>query len=55
MRLRNYGFLDDWYNGICFDEVNYIFYKYDNGEFFIFIVGDFFKVLWNIILGWFNK
>lgn len=55
MRLRNYGLLDDWYKGTRPDEVNYIIHKYDNGQPFISTVGDSSKVLWNTILGWFNK
>lgn len=55
MRLKNYGLLDDWYKGTRSDEVNYILHKYDDGEPFISTVGDSSKVLWNTILGWFNK
>lgn len=55
MRLMNYGLLDDWYKGTRSDEVNYIIHKYDNGQPFISTVGDSSKVLWNTILGWFNK
>lgn len=55
MRLRNYGLLDDWYKGTRSKEVNYIIHKYDYGEPFISTVGDSSKVLWNSILGWFNK
>lgn len=55
MRLRNYGLLDDWYKGTRSNEVNYIIHKYDNGQPFISTVGDSSKVLWNSILGWFNK
>lgn len=54
-RLVNYGLLDDWYKGTRSDEVNYILHKYDKGEPFISTVGDSAKVLWNSILGWFNK
>ena len=54
-RLKNYGLLDDWYKGTRSDEVNYIIHKYDKGEPFISTVGDSSKVLWNTILGWFNK
>lgn len=54
-RLKNYGLLDDWYKGSRSDEVNYIIHKYDKGEPFISTVGDSAKVLWNTILGWFNK
>ncbi len=54
-RLKNYGLLDDWYKGTRSDEVNYIIHKYDKGEPFISTVGDSAKVLWNTILGWFNK
>lgn len=54
-RLKNYGLLDDWYKGTRSDEVNYIIHKYDNGQPFISTVGDSSKVLWNTILGWFNK
>ncbi len=54
-RLKNYGLLDDWYKGTRSDEVNYIIHKYDNGEPFISTVGDSSKVLWNTIIGWFNK
>lgn len=55
LRLKNYGLLDDWYNGTRSDEVNYILHKYDNGEAPISTVGESSKVLWNTILGWFNK
>ena len=55
MRLKNYGLLDNWYKGTRSKEVNYIIHKYDNGEPFISTVGDSSKVLWNTILGWFNK
>ena len=55
MRLKNYGLLDDWYKGTRSKEVNYIIHKYDNGQPFISTVGDSSKVLWNSILGWFNK
>ena len=55
MRLKNYGLLDDWYKGTRSKEVNYIIHKYDNGSPFISTVGDSSKVLWNTILGWFNK
>ena len=54
-RLKNYGLLDDFYKGSRSDEVNYIIHKYDKGEPFISTVGDSSKVLWNSILGWFNK
>ncbi len=54
-RLKNYGLLDDFYKGTRSDEVNYIIHKYDKGEPFISTVGDSSKVLWNTILGWFNK
>ncbi len=54
-RLKNYGLFDDWYKGTRSDEVNYIIHKYDKGEPFISTVGDSAKVLWNTILGWFNK
>ncbi len=54
-RLKNYGLLDDWYKGTRSDEVSYIIHKYDKGEPFISTVGDSSKVLWNTILGWFNK
>ena len=55
MRLKNYGLLDDWYKGTRSKEVNYIIHKYDDGSPFISTVGDSSKVLWNSILGWFNK
>lgn len=55
LRLKNYGLLDDWYNGTRSDEVNYILHKYDKGEAPISTVGESSKVLWNTILGWFNK
>lgn len=54
-RLRNYGLLDDWYNGTRSDEVNYILHKYDDGSAPVTTLGDSAKVLWNSILGWFNK
>ncbi len=54
-RLRNYGLLDDWYNGTRTDDVNYILHKYDDGSAPVTTLGDSAKVLWNTILGWFNK
>lgn len=54
-RLRNYGLLDDWYNGTRTDEVDYILHKYDDGSAPVTTLGDSAKVLWNSILGWFNK
>ncbi len=54
-RLRNYGLLDDWYNGTRTDEVDYILHKYDDGSAPVTTLGDSSKVLWNSILGWFNK
>ena len=47
--------LDDWYKGTRTDEVNYILHKYDDGSAPITTLGDSAKVLWNTILGWFNK
>lgn len=55
MRLRNYGLLDDWYNGTRSSDVNYIIHKYDRGEPPIFTVGKSSKVFGNTIKGWFNK
>lgn len=55
LRLKNYGLLDDWYRGTRSKEVNYIIHKYDDGSPFISTVGDSSKVLWNSVLGWFNK
>ncbi len=54
-RLRNYGLLDDWYNGTRSDEVDYILHKYDDGSAPVTTLGDSSKVLWNTITGWFNK
>lgn len=54
-RLRNYGLLDDWYNGTRSDEVDYILHKYDDGSAPVTTLGDSSKVLRNSILGWFNK
>ena len=54
-RLRNYGLLDDWYNGTRTDEVDYILHKYDDGSAPVTTLGDSAKVLWNTITGWFNK
>lgn len=54
-RLRNYGLLDDWYNGTRTEDVDYILHKYDDGSAPVTTIGDSSKVLWNSILGWFNK
>lgn len=54
-RLRNYGLLDDWYNGTRTEDVDYILYKYDDGSAPVTTLGDSAKVLWNTITGWFNK
>ncbi len=54
-RLRNYGLLDDWYNGTRTEDVDYILHKYDDGSAPVTTLGDSAKVLRNSILGWFNK
>ncbi len=54
-RLRNYGLLDDWYKGTRTEDVDYILHKYDDGSAPVTTLGDSSKVLWNSILGWFNK
>ena len=54
MRLKNYGLLDDWYNGTRTKDVNYIIHKYDKGENFISTLGDSSNVLRNTILEWFK-
>lgn len=54
MRLRNYGLLDDWYNGTRSSDVDYIIHKYDHGEPPVSTIGNSLKVLGNTIKGWFK-